>query len=95
MVPLPPAPFMPLIRPVVPTTAPIAEAHPSFGEWVLEQAKRAGMLGELARAARLDRQFPKRGIVDDVRAHFSAVGADGDAFAALEDAEREYDRQMR
>ena len=48
----------------------------------------------MAKAAKLDRLFPKNGTVDDVRARFSAAGADGDAFMALDDAEHEYDRLM-
>ena len=65
---------------------------PAFGSWLLDQAKRPGSIGELAKAAKLDRQFPKAGTADVVRARFSAAGADGDAFEALDDAEREYDR---
>jgi len=65
---------------------------PSFASWLLDQTARKGIIGELAKAARTDRQFPKKGSADDVRARFSAVGADGDAFEALDDAEREYDR---
>lgn len=64
----------------------------SFAAWLLAQVKQPGTLGELARAARLDRSFPKVGSVDQVRARFCQIGADGDAFAALEDAERDYDR---
>lgn len=64
----------------------------SFAAWLLDQSGRKDMVGELAKAARLDRQFPKRGSADDVRARFSAAGADGDGFEALDDAEREYDR---
>lgn len=64
----------------------------SFAAWLLDQAKRPGTLGDLAKAARLDRAFPKTGDADAVRLRFSRAGADGDAFEALDDAEREYDR---
>jgi hypothetical protein len=64
----------------------------SFATWLINQGKQSGSLGELARAVKLDRLFPKTGSADDVRARFSAAGADGDAFAALDDAEREFDR---
>ena len=64
----------------------------SFCAWLLDQVGRYGTLGELANAARLDPLFPRNGSADDVRARFSAAGAEGDAFAALGDAEREYDR---
>jgi len=75
-------------REPVPTPAP----ERPFGSWLLDQAKRPGSIGELAKAAKLDRQFPRAGTADAVRARFSAAGADGDAFEALDDAEREYDR---
>jgi len=64
-----------------------------FGTWLLEQGNRRGTLGELAKAARLDRLFPRKGHADAVRARFSAAGADGDAFEALDDAERDYERE--
>lgn len=63
-----------------------------FVTWLLRQVKSRGAIGELARAARADPLFPRRGNADDVRARFASVGADGDAYAALEDAERAYDR---
>lgn len=64
----------------------------SFATWLLHQTKQSGTLGELAKAAKLDRLFPKTGTADDVRARFNAAGADGDAFEALDDAERAFDR---
>jgi len=95
MVVLPPMPFAPVLTPAGPVTPAVDQEPTPFGEWLLTQVKCLGLVGELAKTARLDRQFPKSGGVDDVRAHFSVVGADGDAFEALEDAEREYDRAMR
>ena len=88
----------PVERQVQPTPAPAAEieplAPPSFGEWLLDQTgARRGSLADLAKAAKLDRSFTRKGTAHDVRARFSAVGADGDAFEALEDAELEYERQ--
>ena len=71
---------------------PTPDPERPFGSWLLDQAKRPGSIGELANAAKLDRQFPRAGTADAVRARFSAAGADGDAFEALDDAEREYDR---
>ncbi len=64
----------------------------SFAEWLLGQSKQPGMVGELARAARLDHAFPRRGGVGAVRMHLCRTGADGDVFVALEDAERVFDR---
>jgi len=85
----PPAPGV--SPPPVPTNVETPMSM-SFAAWLLDQSGRKGVVGDLAKAARLDRQFPKRGSADDVRARFSAAGADGDAFEALDDAEREYDR---
>jgi hypothetical protein len=76
----------------VPPGVPIEPARPCFIAWLREQAKSGGAIGELAKAARLDPSFPKRGSADDVRGRFGRLGADGDAYAALDDAERAYDR---
>src|SRR5438309_1833310 len=37
---------------------------PSFAAWLLNQTRQSGTLGELARAAKLDRLFPKTGSAD-------------------------------
>jgi hypothetical protein len=71
---------------------PIAEARPCFVLWLLGHTKSGGVIGELAKAAKADRLFPRAGSAEDVRARFGAAGADGDAYAALDDAERAYDR---
>ena len=73
-------------------TEPAAQARPCFVTWLLGQSKSGGTVGELAKAARADRLFPRTGNAEDVRALFGKAGADGDAYAALEDAERAYDR---
>jgi len=87
----PPAPSVsrPPVPTIVETPMPL-----SFAAWLLDQSGRKGVVGDLAKAARLDRQFPRKGSADDVRARFSAAGADGDAFEALDDVEREYDRSL-
>ncbi|MET0445241.1 MAG: hypothetical protein ABW151_11765, partial [Pseudorhodoplanes sp.] len=79
-------------QPRVEAPAPLAPPPLSFVKWLLGQSKSGGAIGELAKAARLDPLFPKDGSADAVRARFSKAGADGDAFAALDDAERAYDR---
>ncbi|MDO6414301.1 hypothetical protein Q4F19_07895 [Sphingomonas sp. BIUV-7] len=91
----PPIAQTPRVAPAMTTPEPTTASAPpqSFGSWLFDQTKRAGMIGELAKAAKLDRLFPKNGSVEDVRARFATVGADGDAFMALEDAENEYDRR--
>lgn len=70
----------------------VQEARPCFVVWLREQGKRKDAIGELAKAVRIDPAFPRAGSADDVRSRFGKVGADGDAFAALEDAERAYDQ---
>jgi hypothetical protein len=84
-----PAPVLAAVRIGPGVLSPASEP---FGAWLINQAKRPGTIGELARAIKLDRKFPKSGSADDVRRHFGSIGAEGDAFEALDDAEREYDR---
>jgi hypothetical protein len=71
--------------------APMVTERPCFVTWLLGQSKSGGTIGELAKAARADPFFPRKGSAEAVRAHFGKAGADGDAYAALEDAERAYD----
>ncbi len=58
-----------------------------FGAWLLEQHKRDGFIGALAKRMRADRGFPRGGSVEEVRRYLSTIKAEGDAFAALDDAE--------
>jgi len=67
-----------------------AEPRPSFGEWLLAQMDRKGWIGDLAKAAKTDRDFPKRGSPDEVRKRLQQMGADGDVFEALDDAEMDW-----
>lgn len=66
--------------------------RPSFGAWLLAQKSRAGLIGALVDGARRDPAFPKAGDPDAVRDRLETVQADGDAFAALDAAEREWRR---
>lgn len=66
-----------------------AEAVP-FGRWVLEQIDRGGFIGELAKAAKADRGFPKDGGPDAVRKRLGDTGADPEMFDAVEDAELDW-----
>ena len=59
-----------------------------FGAWLLAQHDRGDWIDQLAKAARGDRGFPKRGSPDDVRKRLQATGADGDTFEQVDDAER-------
>lgn len=61
-----------------------------FGRWVLEQSDRGGFIGELATAAKADRQFPKDGDPEAVRKRLSSLGADPDMHEALDDAELDW-----
>jgi len=58
-----------------------------FGRWVLEQTNRDGWIGDLAKAAKADRGFPKDGDPDAVRKRLGDLQAEGDMFEAVDDAE--------
>ena len=64
-----------------------AEREP-FGRWLLAQRDRGDWIDNLAAAARADRDFPKNGSIVDVHARLIIIGAAGDAFEQLDDAER-------
>lgn len=66
--------------------SPPAERQP-FGRWLVTQKDRDGWIGDLARAAAADRSFPRSGDPEAVRAHLRAQMAEGDMFAAVDDAE--------
>jgi hypothetical protein len=95
---------VPAVEALTPTCPPVVGAappptdsqstRPCFVTWLRGQEKGKGPLSELAKAARADASFPRRGSAEEVRIRFSRAGADGDAFAALEDAERAYDRAV-
>ena len=63
-----------------------AKAEP-FGRWLLKQRDRGDWIDGVADAARADRQFPKDGDPEAVRKRLREMSADGDAFAAIDDAE--------
>ncbi len=63
-----------------------AKAEP-FGRWLLKQRERGDWIDGVAEAARGDRQFPKDGDPEAVRKRLREMSADGDAFAAIDDAE--------
>lgn len=58
-----------------------------FGRWLLRQRERGDWIDGVAEAARADRQFPKDGDPEAVRKRMREMSADGDAFAAIDDAE--------
>lgn len=77
-----------------PAPVPIYEARPlpiepaPFARWLLGQQDRGGLVGALAKAARGDTGFPRKGTANDVRARLASAGAEGDMFEAVDDAER-------
>lgn len=66
------------------------EPKPAFGKWLLLQRYRGDWVDGIADAARADRTFPKNGDPEAVRAHLRKQQADGDAFAAIDDAESDW-----
>ena len=65
-------------------------SQPAFGTWLLTQRDRGDWVDGIADAARADRTFPKHGDPEAVRAHLRKQQADGDAFAAIDDAESDW-----
>jgi hypothetical protein len=63
---------------------------PAFGRWLLTQRDRGDWVDGIADAARADRTFPRNGDPEDVRKHLRSQQADGDAFAAIDDAESDW-----
>jgi uncharacterized protein YozE (UPF0346 family) len=62
----------------------------AFGRWLLTQRERGDWVDTLADAARSDARFPKDGDPEAVRTHLRAQQADGDVFAAMDDAEADW-----
>lgn len=61
-----------------------------FGAWLIAQKDKGGLIGQLAAGAAVDRRFPRQGDAEAVRKHLSAMQADGDMHAAIDDAELDY-----
>jgi hypothetical protein len=64
----------------------------SFGQWLLVQTGRSGWIGDLAKAAKADRSFPRDSDAEAVRHHLSGKQADSDMLEAVDDAERLWSR---
>jgi hypothetical protein len=62
----------------------------TFGEWLLVQRDRSGLVGQLVEGAKADSKFPRRGTPDEVRKHLSAMQAEGDLFEAVDEAETDW-----
>jgi hypothetical protein len=60
----------------------------TFGAWLLTQHDRSDWAGDLARAAKADRKFPRAGDPDAVRSHLGSMQAESEMLEALDDAEQ-------
>jgi hypothetical protein len=78
-----------------PATAPVLSRRPvprslpstPFGTWLLAQTQNDGWIGDLAKAAKADRAFPRGGDADAVRQRLSLAGAEADMVEAVDAAE--------
>jgi uncharacterized protein YozE (UPF0346 family) len=66
------------------------ELKPAFGHWLMTHKDRSDLVGQLAIGAVADRRFPHNGDPEAVRKHLSAMQAEGDMFAAVDDAESDW-----
>lgn len=66
------------------------EQKTTFGQWLMTQKERSDLVGQLASGAVADRRFPRNGDPEAVRKHLSAMQAEGDMFAAVDDAESDW-----
>lgn len=64
--------------------------RPPFGAWLLTQHNKPGWVGDLAKAAKADRGFPRSGTPEEVRKRLRENMADGDMFEAVDDAELDW-----
>ncbi|QDK31546.1 hypothetical protein DM450_01790 [Sphingomonas sp. IC081] len=65
-----------------------AERGP-FGRWRVRQSG-TGLLGRLVKAAKVDPKFPLEGDPEAVRTRLRECGADGNMFAAVDEAELDW-----
>ncbi|MFC3442588.1 hypothetical protein ACFOKF_15540 [Sphingobium rhizovicinum] len=70
--------------------AQFAGKKPSFGQWLIEQDKRAGAIGDLAKHAKADRGFPRSGTVKDVWKRLNGMQVESEIYDAMEEAELDY-----
>ncbi|GGE75295.1 hypothetical protein GCM10011404_04840 [Sphingomonas prati] len=62
----------------------------TFGAWLLVQKDREGWVGDLAKAARSDPEFPRMGSPEDVRTRLRETMAGPNVFEAVDDAEADW-----
>ena len=63
------------------------EPKPAFGQWLMAQNDRSDLVGQLAAGAAVDRRLPRNGDPEAVRKHLSAMQAEGDMFAAVDESD--------
>ena len=73
-----------------PDMADTNDTGETFGAWLLAQRDREGWVGDLVKAARSDREFPRNGSPEDVRRRLRETMAEGDMFEAVDDAESDW-----
>lgn len=73
----------------MPLTSPDT-GHEPFGAWIVAQVDRHGLIGDLVKAAKSDRNFPREESPNKVRQHLSRMQADGNMFDAVDDAETDW-----
>ena len=62
----------------------------ALGKWMLTRRDRGEWINGIADAARADHTFPKNGDPEAVPKYLRSQQADGDAFAAIDNAESEW-----
>ncbi len=73
--------------PIVRSVYADEEPATPFCAWLLKQTGASGFVGGLAKAAAGDRTFPRSGDVEAARKWLQRLGASGDDWEALYDAE--------
>lgn len=61
-----------------------------FGAWLLVRASDQSAIGQLALAAKADRQFRASSTPEDLRKRLRDTMADGDLFSIVDDAELDW-----
>lgn len=67
-----------------------AGKKPPFGQWLIEQDKRSGAIGELAKHAKADRGFPRSGDVKAAWKRLNSIQVESELYDAMEEAELDY-----
>lgn len=65
-------------------------ARPAFGGWLATREPQGDWIDDLAKVAAGDRSFPRAAGPETVRIYLGNMGASGDMFERLDDAEMEW-----